>query len=253
MLGQAGVEAVAPDQAQFGIDVHHVDAGLDGAAEIVVVGAGAAVQREQRPSFFFYCGDALDIEMLFSFSFDHALHQAVHVADGRRENVDAGGGDEFFRFVGSGAEFGQVRRGCVDFGAGTDVADFAFDQNVGIDGFQFLHGVAGLAHVFVERQRGKIEDDGIEAGVRGFERFGQRMGVISVQVDRKIEFVAQAFHQRGHLAHAEKSAFAFRHADHDRHAQLARRREDAHENIIVANVEMPHGDFVFLRLLQNLA
>src|SRR5579863_1370960 len=123
--------------------------------------------------------------MLFSFPFDHALHQAVHVADGRRENVDAGGGDEFFRFVGSGAEFGQVRRGCVNFGAGADVADFAFNQNVGIDGFQFLHGVAGLAYVFVERQRGKIEDDGIEAGVRGFERFGQRMGVISVQVDRK--------------------------------------------------------------------
>src|SRR5580693_2714832 len=54
-------------------------------------------------------------------------------------------------------------------------------------------------------------------------------------------------------AFAASSALAFRHADHDRHAQLARRREDAHENIIVANVEMPHGHFVFLRLLQNLA
>ena len=115
VLGEGAVEGLAPGDAEFGVHVNDIDAGGDGLAEVVIVGAGAAVQGERDAGGFFDLGDALDIEMLVSFSADHAVQHAVHVADGGGKDVDAGGSDELLGLVGRGEAGGEVGSGVVNF------------------------------------------------------------------------------------------------------------------------------------------
>jgi len=115
LLGEGAVEGLAPGDAEFGVHVNDVDAGGDGLAEVVIVGAGAAVQGEWDAGGFFDLGDALDIEVFAGFSEDHAVQHAVHVADGGGEDIDAGGFYELAGLVGRGEAGGEVGSGVVNF------------------------------------------------------------------------------------------------------------------------------------------
>ena len=51
----------------------------------------------------------------------------------------------------------------VNFGAGSDVPDLPFYQNVGIDSFECLDRGSRLTNILFEGQSGKIKHDGVEA------------------------------------------------------------------------------------------
>ncbi|MDB6088177.1 MAG: hypothetical protein JWN85_961 [Gammaproteobacteria bacterium] len=55
---------------------------------------------------------------------------------------------------------------------GIDVAEFSFYEDGRINGFEGFDGLFGLAHVLLERKRGKVEDDGIKPGLGCLHSFG---------------------------------------------------------------------------------
>jgi hypothetical protein len=121
-------------------------------------------------------GDSVDLKPLLRLPLDHALQHPVHVADRGREDVDPGRLDELFRLLRRGQALGQVGRFVMDLGPGADIADLALDQDRGIDGFQRFNRLFRLGDVLFERQRGEVEDDGVEARFGDVERMRQRMG-----------------------------------------------------------------------------
>src|SRR5258707_13933309 len=64
------------------------------------------------------------------------------------------------------------------FRTGSNVADLALHKDGRIDCFEGFDRFFGLAHVLLEWQRGKIEDDGIKPGPGRFYGLRQRMGMI---------------------------------------------------------------------------
>lgn len=104
MSGESGIQATAPGEANFRIDVDDGDARSDGQEQVGVGCAGSPVEREGNFSFIFDGADALDIEVLLCGAFDHGFEHTVHGADGGRESVHEGLGDEVLRFEGIGQE-----------------------------------------------------------------------------------------------------------------------------------------------------
>ena len=141
----------------------------------------------------------------------------------------------------------------MDFGAGADVADFAFDEDGGIDSLEGGDGFFRLADVLVDRQRGEIEDDGIEAGAGGFLGPGEGMGVVGVEKDGDAGLFAQAADQSGDLADAHEVALALGGADDDGDAELTGGGDDGFQENEVGDVEVADRHSPLLRLLDDFA
>ena len=145
------VPAPSSGDPKFGVDVHNVDSGSDRFAKVIIIGSGAAVQREDCSRRMLDFFDSWYVEMFFRPSIYHALQHSVHIADCGRQDIYTGSLDKLFRFNRRRKPLGQVRRGFVDFRASADVADLAFHQHIGIDCFERFHGLFGLADIFFER------------------------------------------------------------------------------------------------------
>jgi len=68
-------------------DIH---AGIDGSYEIGIVRSRPAMKRKQRSSRSLDGRNPFDVQVLFGLSLSHAPQHAMHVADGRRQDVYAG-------------------------------------------------------------------------------------------------------------------------------------------------------------------
>ena len=84
----------------------------------------------------------------------------------------------------------------MDFRAGSDVADLALDQDRRIDGFESFDGLFRLADVLLEGKRGQVEDDGVKARFGDIQSVRQRMGMVRVEEDRVVEFLASSAPER---------------------------------------------------------
>src|SRR6266446_3422268 len=69
------------------------------------------------------------------------------------------------------------------------VADLALHKDGRIDCFEGFDRFFGLAHVLLEWQRGKIEDDGIKPSPGRFYGLRQRIGMIRVKKDWAVAFL----------------------------------------------------------------
>src|SRR5215831_21372851 len=83
----------------------------------------------------------------------------------------------------------------MNFRPGSNVADLALHKDGGIDCFEAFDRFFGLAHVLLEWQRGKIEDDGIKPGPGRFYGLRQGMGMIRVKKDCAVAFLPQTPHR----------------------------------------------------------
>src|SRR5882762_9313147 len=111
------------------------------------------------------------------------------------------------------------------FRTGPDIADLSLDQDGGIDFFERSDRLFSLADVFLERQSGKIEHDGIKPGLGCFDSLRERVCMIRIKKDREIEFLPQTSHQNGNLTDSDKVALALGHTNQDRHPQFLRGAE----------------------------
>ena len=84
----------------------------------------------------------------------------------------------------------------MDLRPGADVADLALDQDRRIDGLERFNGLFRLADVLFERQRGEVEDGGVETRFGDVQGVRQRMGVVRVEEDRVVEFLASSAPER---------------------------------------------------------
>jgi hypothetical protein len=103
----------------------------------------------------------------------------------------------------------------MDLRSATNIANFAFDKNVGAQSLQFLDGSLGLADIFIEGQRRKVKHDPIESSLCGLQRAGQGMCVIGIQENGETVFVPQAPDQREKLRIAHELPFPFGCSDDD--------------------------------------
>ena len=104
----------------------------------------------------------------------------------------------------------------MDFRTGSNIADLSLHQDRGIDRFERFDRLFGLAHILLEWQRGKIEDDGIKPGFGRLNGLRQGMGVIRVKKDRAVTFLPQAVHHSRNLTDSDKLPLALGRADHHR-------------------------------------
>src|ERR1700723_1034554 len=70
------------------------------------------------------------------------------------------------------------------------------------------------------------------------------MGVVGIQEDGKVEFLAQTAHNSGELPRSRKLPFSFRSANHNRHLQFTRSLKDTFQQDEIGDVEVPNGDTV---------
>src|SRR6266478_10196225 len=91
---------------------------------------------------------------------------------------------------------------------GSNVADLSLHKDGRIDCFEGFDRFFGLAHVLLEWQRGKIEDDGIKPSPGRFYRLRQGMGMIRVKKDWAVAFLPQTPHQSRNLPDSDKLPFA---------------------------------------------
>src|SRR5262249_20271873 len=148
--------------------VNDRDAGLNGASEIVVVGAGSAMQGEEQVGSLLDRGDAVDVEALLRLSSDHAAQHAVRGADGRREEIATGFGGELGGGFWRGEGRSDLRGVLVNLRTRSDVADFAFDEDFGADRLGGFDSAAGCSGVLVEGKLGGVEDNEVESGAGSF-------------------------------------------------------------------------------------
>src|SRR5262245_31045861 len=99
----------------------------------------------------------------------------------------------------------------MDFGSRSNIADLSLYQNGRVDRLEDLNCLFGLAHVFLQRQRGEVEDDRIEPGFCCGYGVRQGVGMICVEKDGKIELFPQASYQSRYLTDSDELAFALRH------------------------------------------
>jgi len=116
-----------------------------------------------------------------------------------------------------------------------------------------VEGFAGLADVFFEGEGGGVEDDGVVSGVGGLECLGEGVGMVGVEKDGEVEFVAQAADEGGELTGSEESALAFGGADDDGYLEFAGGGEDGFQEDEVGDVEVPNGDATLRGVVENLA
>jgi len=163
--------AAAPGYAEFGVDVDEIEAGVDTGDEIGDGCAGAAVEGEEGAGGGFDLADAIDLDVFVLFAGEHGFQHAVHGADAGGEEVDFGGVDELLGLFGGGERVEIGGRGIVDGRRGADEAEFGFDEDIGIDGFQGFDGLLGGFDIFFEGELGGVEDDEIETGFGGLDGF----------------------------------------------------------------------------------
>jgi len=139
-----------------------------------------------------------------------------------RQGVDPCRVHELLRFRRRREPPAEVGRRIVNLGAAADVADLAFDENLRSNALQCLDRCPRLTDIFLQRQRGDVEHDPVEARSSGFDRAGQRMGVIGVQEHREVVFLTQAPDHSGDLSNTEELSFPFGDSYDDRNALLTR-------------------------------
>src|SRR5262245_31870912 len=103
-----------------------------------------------------------------------------------------------------------------------DIADLSLDQDGRIDGFEGFDRLFSLPHVLLERQRGSVEDDGIKPASGRFQSLLQRMRMICVETNWKIELLPQTTHQCGNLPDSHKLTLALGRTNQDRDLQFLR-------------------------------
>src|SRR5690348_4181618 len=108
----------------------------------------------------------------------------------------------------------------MNFRARSNITDLSLYQDGRIDRLKDANGLFGLAHVFLKRQRGEVEDNRIEPGLRRGYGIRQGVGMICVKKDGKIELFTQASHQSRYLTHTDELALALRHTNQYRDVQL---------------------------------
>ena len=138
------------------------------------------------------------------------------------------------------------------FRAGSNVANLSLHKDGRVDCFERLDRFFGLAHVPLEWQCGKIEDDGIKAGPSRFYGLRQGMGVIRVKKDRAVVFLPHTPHQRCNLPDSDKLSFALGRTDQHGDLQFLPGCQHRLQQNPVPNVEMADCHSVFLALLQNI-
>ena len=136
----------------------------------MIIGPRSTVQSERNLGSELDLRDPVDIQALLRFSLHHASQHAMHVPHSRGQDIDSGGLDELLRFLRGREVVCPAGSLGVDFGAGSDVPDLAFHQNVGIDRFERLDRGSGLPNILFEGESGKIKDHGVEPRLGGFER-----------------------------------------------------------------------------------
>src|ERR1700736_6596567 len=122
---------------------------------------------------------------------------------------------------------------------GANVANLSLDQDVRIDFLERFDRLFGLTHVFLEWQRGKVEDDGIKPGLGCFDSLRQGVGMIRVKEDREIEFFPQTLYKSRNLTDSYKLALAFGHTNQDRDLQFLRRAEYSLQPNQIGDIKMP--------------
>ena len=78
----------------------------------------------------------------------------------------------------------------MDFRAASYITDFPFYQERRIDAFERFDGLLGLAHVLLKGQRRTVKDDHVKARLHRLDCFSKRMGVVGIEKDGKVEFLA---------------------------------------------------------------
>ena len=140
------------------------DARPDRPLDVLVVRPRAAVERHEDSSGLLELRDPRNVQTFLGLPLDHAVKEAVHVPDGRGQDIHAGRRDELRRLFGgcegthAFVDLVENLRGC------SDVADLAFDQDRWVDRLDRLHGSACLVRVLLDRQLGAVKDDLIESG-----------------------------------------------------------------------------------------
>jgi hypothetical protein len=71
----------------------------------------------------------------------------------------------------------------MDFRARTDIANLSFYENGRMNGLEGDNSLLRLANILLFRQRGKIDDDRIEASFCRFLGLGKGVRMIRVQKD----------------------------------------------------------------------
>ena len=107
--------------------------------------------------------------------------------------------------------------------------------------------------VFIEGEFGGVEDNEIETGFGSFDGFFEGVGVIGVEVDGELEFVADAFEEGGGLASADEFAFAFGNADDDGDFEFAGGVGDGFEDYEFGEIKVAHGFVLGVDGLEGLA
>lgn len=69
----------------------------------------------------------------------------------------------------------------MNFRPGSNVADLSLHKDGRIDRFDGFDRFFGLAHILLEWQRGKIEDDGVKSGPDRFYGLCQAMRMVCVK------------------------------------------------------------------------
>src|SRR5262249_7970934 len=92
----------------------------------------------------------------------------------------------------------------MDFRASADITDLSLYQNGWVDGFERFDGLPGLAHILLKRQRGQVKDDRVKASLHGLHCFGQRMSMVGIEKDGKVEFLTQASHKSRERTSSDK-------------------------------------------------
>jgi len=91
VLCQGFLQATAPCNAQFSVDMYNSDPSGDCLPQIFIVGSRSAVERKWEARRPLDLNDSRDVQALPRFSLHHALQHTVHVAHGRSQDVDSGG------------------------------------------------------------------------------------------------------------------------------------------------------------------
>ena len=110
----------------------------------------------------------------------------------------------------------------MDIRAAADKPQLALDDDPRIDRLDRVNGLSGKLDVPFQGRSGNIEADHIVARFRRFDRMFQGMGVIGIEEDRVVEFLAQAGDHGDSLADTDEVALALGSADQYWHFQSAR-------------------------------
>src|SRR5919199_2468148 len=197
--------------------------------------------------------DPVQVETLPRLSLNHTLQHPVHIAHGRCEYIDPGCLNVPLRLFRRRQTFRQIGSRVVNLRTSSNIADFALNQDGRIDGFQLLDRRLRLTNVLVDWQRRKIKNDCIVTGVSRFDSTIERVRMICVQKNGKVEFFAQASHQSAGLTYSDKFSFAFRNSDNYGNFQSVRRFKDRFQHEEVSDIEVTDGHSVVLSVLQNSA